>query len=649
MEPLKKYKIADPVNREVFSFDKVSAAQLSSEQDFGEDDGDDGGPSEKDRPVRAKGAVPKMPARFFAPMEEVPAPGPIPATGKKAVWIVHGMGQQMPFETLDQLTNGLVDAAKRKYPNADVDPLVREAKLGDQVVQRVEVTIPATNGPVEIHLYEAYWAPLTEGVASLKEVMSFLFNGATRGLLNWARKFQRAMFGGMFDFKLTWRTGIYTSTAILVLLSLMVINAVILLSGTATMFSASVKFPMLTKHYAELSLIASIISVTAITYGVVIFLATLARPGRSRWYRTPLTVGVWIGFTITIIAIIAGAVIMALEALPNGFTVSDHPAQVQAFANLITLIAIGLAIMGMIGRGWSHSAGTTSDCNPWVSWMFYLALIVHISTLIELALLVFHLPDLSALLPFLSRHAWLSSSLWVWPFLLLISSSVRNLIVEYVGDVAIYVTPNKLDAFAAVREKIKDTAYNSAHAVFLAKAQAANELEYGKVAIVGHSLGSVIAYDTLNRLINEDVLSGSQIQIARRTSMLLTFGSPLDKIAFFFTVISKNTRHIREQLASVVQPLIQDYGYRPYPWVNVFSGNDIVCGSLDFYDKPLGRNETAPANEKRVNNVKDPDALIPLVAHVEYWTNTILWDELLANLIGAQAQQPPAAAAQHAP
>jgi len=29
---------------------------------------------------------------------------------KRAVWIVHGMGQQIPFETLDGLTNGLMDA-----------------------------------------------------------------------------------------------------------------------------------------------------------------------------------------------------------------------------------------------------------------------------------------------------------------------------------------------------------------------------------------------------------------------------------------------------------------------------------------------------------------------------------------------------------
>jgi len=97
------------------------------------------------------------------------------------------------------------------------------------------------------------------------------------------------------------------------------------------------------------------------------------------------------------------------------------------------------------------------------------------------------------------------------------------------------------------------------------------------VAIVGHSLGSVIAYDTLNGLINEDERNGRKTGILKRTSILLTFGSPLDKIAFFFTLQSKNALHIRELLAEAVQPMIVDYQYRTFPWVNVYSPNDIIA------------------------------------------------------------------------
>jgi hypothetical protein len=66
-------------------------------------------------------------------------------------------------------------------------------------------------------------------------------------------------------------------------------------------------------------------------------------------------------------------------------------------------------------------------------------------------------------------------------------------------------------------------------------------------------------------------------------------------------------------------------------WVNVFSRNDIVSGSLDFYEFP----EPLPAGVRqvrRVVNVKDEDALVPLVAHIEYWSNLTVWTQLLARV-----------------
>ena len=68
--------------------------------------------------------------------------------------------------------------------------------------------------------------------------------------------------------------------------------------------------------------------------------------------------------------------------------------------------------------------------------------------------------------------------------------------VQYVGDVAIYVTSNKLDRFDEVRSKIKETARTVASAVFTAYDSAGPKFLYDKIAVVGHSLGSVIAYDT---------------------------------------------------------------------------------------------------------------------------------------------------------
>lgn len=108
------------------------------------------------------------------------------ATRKRAVWIVHGMGQQVPFETLEQLAEGLISAAAHSSPPLPVPPpKFREVRVGATVLQRVELALPRRGAdPQEVHLYECYWAPKTEGAVRLADVISFLWDGGTHGLAN---------------------------------------------------------------------------------------------------------------------------------------------------------------------------------------------------------------------------------------------------------------------------------------------------------------------------------------------------------------------------------------------------------------------------------------------------------------------------------
>jgi len=604
----------------------------------------------------------------------------------KAVWIVHGMGQQMPFETLDQLANGLMDACERDGHSRPI-ALVREAKIGEQILQRVELSLPpytsaeGKNVETEVHLYEAYWAPVTEGVVKLRDVMSFLWNGATRGLINWLRHFQRAMFKEMVPFRLKVTTPLYITTALLVLLALMAINAVVLASGAGKIFDGNSLFSIPAAAFGPLTTLASIISAVAITFGVVLFLAVQARSvppqasspkasaasgGKQKpgFWAASLRNLSWVAFAGTVVTIICGPLGMIwilvdphcfpkLQVLLPGLNMPS----IQPFLNACVLAGILLALAGKAAASWHRNGANGADPLPLLWGLFYAAILLFMLACVGSIWLLFA-PTSFTMDIFTAAHAngtcrpslkWLSSAIWIWPFLALITYVVRDLMIEYVGDVAAYVTPNKLDTFSEVRTKIKDIAYQSASAVFLARADDNTPL-YTKVAVVGHSLGSVIAYDTLNRLINEDLLTGQGAGIIKQTGLLMTFGSPLDKIAFFFTAIGKNVRHIREQLASVVQPLIQDYSYRPFKWINVFSRNDIVCGSLEFYDFPSAQEldphtfcakddpECVPritklqASRNPVENIRDEEALTPLVAHVQYWTDKILWDRLYANL-----------------
>src|SRR5215472_15757461 len=153
---------------------------------------------------------------------------------------------------------------------------------------------------------------------------------------------------------------------------------------------------------------------------------------------------------------------------------------------------------------------------------------------------------------------------------------------------------------------------------------------YRKVIVAGHSLGSVLAYDTLNALINLDNVSGREDRrdVVGRTRALITFGSPLDKTAFIFRMQANNDQDwIREQLAASVQPLIVSYdAYRPpsFDWINIWSRMDIISGELNFYDDPARPFNVAPC----VQNKTDPEARFPLLAHVEYWNNKLLRQEL---------------------
>jgi hypothetical protein len=191
---------------------------------------------------------------------------------------------------------------------------------------------------------------------------------------------------------------------------------------------------------------------------------------------------------------------------------------------------------------------------------------------------------------------------------------VRSFLIQYAGDVAVYVQPQVVDRFHELRQAIRSAVWRTARAVYGA--------EYDDIILVGHSLGSVVVYDALNRMLIDQTLGGSHApEVASRTRLLLTFGSPLDKTAFFFATQGSGTE-AREALAASVQPLIARDALRPR-WVNIYSRWDIISGGLDYYDR-LDR-----SNRNPVENIKDRKASTLLAAHVEYWRNPTLFKTII--------------------
>jgi len=427
-----------------------------------------------------------------------------------AVLIVHGMGQQVPFQTISQLMQGILTKHEALNPNNALPPnvTVNLAKLTSSsdapVLMRAECRLSekqADGKPDKIrnvHVFEGYWAPLTEGEITFLEVISRLYRAGWNGIRARlkASTFGRWMFNGSRPMN------IKTGTLSLLLLTLLILSLVV---------------PLL------LLSISSVGELWKFTKSIVL--------DAPSWWPGVSTTRYW------------GA-----EG-PNSLS----------WAVSVTLIMVGI-----------------------------------------IALL----------------------------------RSVRNLIIQYVGDVIIYVSSQDLNRWCELRGKIQDTVLKTAKQIYSAGKDGSNSdgdhMPYDEVVIVGHSLGSVVAYDTLNALINwDEVEMNNTMQVQPRTRHLITFGSPLDKTAFLFRTQVKEPFPIREAMAARKQPLILDYArYRPlgrFEWVNIHSSADIISGELEYYDY---KDESNPQDFNPIRNERDQDARIPLVAHVQYWENDLLHKEL---------------------
>ena len=197
----------------------------------------------------------------------------------------------------------------------------------------------------------------------------------------------------------------------------------------------------------------------------------------------------------------------------------------------------------------------------------------------------------------------------------------RYFLIQYAGDVAAYISPYKSSKFDELRRRIQKVGLDIGKVIYgVDPDPSKGHPDYARILMVGHSLGSVVAYDTLNALLNFEMLGVSAKPVLARTPALITFGSPLDKTAFIFRMQRQDW--IREQMAAAMQPLIVDYKFRPdtFTWINLWSPSDIVSGALDYYDAP----DVPETDPRHVQNREDPKATTPLIAHVEYWKNPLL-------------------------
>jgi len=472
------------------------------------------------------------------------------------------VGQQIEFETLDLVEQGLrkVDTRLSGAPDQASAEEVRFVRLGSTPLRRVEMRLTGSGAQGvkrEVHLYEAYWAPLTEGCVTLRDVIRFLGTATGNAFSQRNKPFERWMFDQRIGFRpdrgTVWTFALLT---LAVLFFIWMNTAAAVSAGWALWEGLRAASALL----SDLTWIIQWPVGSALLFGLALWLASVLK-GRRSLFRRLWNIVVYAALAATVLAVAAAAVLSTVSFLRHRvgdgetFLPGPYPSLVWPVRYLVVVLSWGAFVGGVL--------------------------------------------------------------------------QVREILVQYVGDVAAYISPSVLDRFAALRREIKDTVGAVAQAVYESAAVDGRGWQYDRVILVGHSLGSLIAYDALNRLINEDALEGGKQQVVSRTGLFLTLGSPLDKTAFLFARQGKRTSEAREALAGTVQPMIQSYTCRPRRWINVWSPHDLVSGELDFYDDE----EQGSAESKWVENRRDPEATVPLLAHVQYWDDGEVYRILHASIV----------------
>lgn len=488
------------------------------------------------------------------------------AAAPAAIIVCHGMGQQVQFETL----NLVAAALWSRQSDAPMHPAavrVRYVAFGDDWLPRVEMSLRTRDGlSREVHLYEAYWAPITEGKVALGDVFAFLLSAGWRGVRYGARgAFDRWMFGRLQAFALPAR-GLYAlalALAAACALALLFVTfwPLVLARAAALLFPAwetGTALRLLAGSVAWSVLAVVALAVAGVVGSQLARLAGAPPGGRGTAPRPHL-------------AARAAAVVLGGAAV---------------FASMwLAALAPGAIAMAWCARG----------------------------------------------LPGCAAHPWLGGALALLAVGALALVKLRSALVQYVGDVAAYVSAHEVSRFQEIRREIQAVGRRVARNVYGSRAPDGGALEYRDVLVVGHSLGSVIAYDMLNDSINRDLLlassrgDGARLRVAERTALLLTVGSPLDKTAFLFRT-QKDELPVREALAGAVQPMIVDYANRPARWINIWSPWDWISGSLEYYDAcPV----PAPFASRAVQNVRERGAPVhPARAHTGYWTRKEMAERL---------------------
>ena len=491
-----------------------------------------------------------------------------------AMLVIHGIGEQNPYDTLDSFARGLASHF------ADLKPTLRAERISHEdrteVAVHLEFERPATpNGLKHLSLFEFYWAPFTEDKVSYWGVLKWIVRTAFTPLAYLADNLQA----------LLWEERDKTGKPATLLRAVW-----LFLRELARIALAYVPLLILTAVIATLAYVNAPTALNTIR-GLVDALRHDEHLGGLGVFVACLAVAL-----VLLWFIIQELVHWATRSGPSVERVAE-----TVWLGLAVVSCVGFVVAGLIlARVMNVNLGT------------YIQLVLRWSTLGLIALIL---------------GLWLS----------------KRIAVGYLGDIAVYVTtdpksPNFETKTAILKQSIRA----------LATLLSDKTRQFDQVILCGHSLGSVIAYDTVNQVLSsvwatpDAAVAAGTVQALTRNDLeklrgLVTFGSPLDKVYYFYREHVASHQAVRAQILSFLSSLLRgrsgrDYGaftftypdppQKPsdepfafpqlgddFHWVNVWSPMDPVSGRLQFYR--LGKDD----RYRRLG----PRYAVWGVAHFAYW------------------------------
>jgi hypothetical protein len=584
--------------------------------------------------------------------------------------VLHGIGAQKPYETLDQFARGLLGFFRRPQPPED--PLTPADGLSAQPTQEVQLrqhkANPNTNekdwtqafvrirssgraGDV-IDVYEYYWAPvITDRVSALQSLAFLIAAGLSpfQYLRDNLTVINRAHASASRANKLSWLffalcRELYRMVFIflpLIALALglywLLANSVAdhLLSGNRGVFSYLLLNPPLNLsqaiHLASADIRFLFLGMCAMFLFQEFFAGAQGNPSE----KSP---PIYTSFIVTLFAVLLVLPYFLqyhLHLVARTKILLDLPFRTQAeYATLFFLILVALSYCSKILRSAWKRAGKAIGRHPGMTIVTLLsvAILITLISVPELKPSLARAIDLLVLPSFLNWRAVI-----LYAFLALVAYVSQKVLTSAIGCLAVYLGADDLSKNFAARSQILHECTTKLINLLAGHDETGKPNEkwiYDEVLVAGHSLGSVIAYDSLSQLIVRDLAKDPSLMGIPLVKVkgLLTFGCPLNKVVYFFRTRTNLRTNVLSQILytlhsfrlrtplppeanpeiAVPHPFPKKIPFAPnFLWYNAYSPFDVISGRMQFYKADL--------------DVPVERGVTPWTAHLSYWENDDLY------------------------